>query len=113
MKLQGQKLESVAGAYVLGTLPVRARRRFEKLLREDVNVRRSYTTWRNHRHVHRQLRRADVLAGHAELVVDAVPVATQAAATNPREPAALFNLRDVTHDRPRSLELNHELRRHG
>jgi anti-sigma-K factor RskA len=45
MKLQGQKLESVAGAYVLGTLPLRARRRFEKLLREDVNARRAWLQW--------------------------------------------------------------------
>jgi anti-sigma-K factor RskA len=45
MKLQKQALEYVAGAYVLGTLPVRARRRFEALLREDLGVRRVWLQW--------------------------------------------------------------------
>jgi anti-sigma-K factor RskA len=45
MKLAGKALDYVAGAYVLGTLPVRARRRFESLLRQDLSARRAWLQW--------------------------------------------------------------------
>ncbi|HXC60604.1 MAG TPA: hypothetical protein VN645_14910, partial [Steroidobacteraceae bacterium] len=45
MKLEGRALDYIAGAYVLGTLPLRARRRFESLLRQDLSVRRIWLQW--------------------------------------------------------------------
>jgi anti-sigma-K factor RskA len=45
MKLQGRLLEQVAGAYALGTLSSRARRRFESLLLRDVDTRRAWQQW--------------------------------------------------------------------
>ncbi|MEO6184754.1 MAG: hypothetical protein ABIP38_06975 [Steroidobacteraceae bacterium] len=45
MKLQGRALEHVAGAYALGILSQRARRRFEALLQQDLAVRRSAQRW--------------------------------------------------------------------
>lgn len=45
MKLAGKALDYVAGAYVLGTLPLRTRRRFESLLRQDVSARRAWLQW--------------------------------------------------------------------
>jgi anti-sigma-K factor RskA len=45
MKLQGRALEYVAGAYALGTLSPRARRRFESLLQHDIAARRSWQQW--------------------------------------------------------------------
>jgi anti-sigma-K factor RskA len=44
MRLQGRALDSVAGAYALGTLSGRARRRFESLLR-DMAARRCWQQW--------------------------------------------------------------------
>lgn len=45
MKLQGRTLEQVAGAYALGTLSPRARRRFETHLSHDITVRRAWQQW--------------------------------------------------------------------
>jgi anti-sigma-K factor RskA len=45
MKLQGRALEQMAGAYALGTLSSRARRRFESLLLQDIHIRRTWQQW--------------------------------------------------------------------
>jgi len=45
MKLTGKALDYIAGAYVLGTLPLRPRRRFESLLRQDLTARRAWLQW--------------------------------------------------------------------
>jgi anti-sigma-K factor RskA len=45
MKLHGRALEQMAGAYALGTLSDRARRRFELLLLRDVGIRRALQLW--------------------------------------------------------------------
>lgn len=45
MRLQGRALEQVAGAYALGTLSPRTRRRFESLLLRDIRIRRTWQQW--------------------------------------------------------------------
>lgn len=45
MRLQGRTLDQVAGAYALGTLSPRARRRFESLLLRDIHIRRAWQQW--------------------------------------------------------------------
>jgi anti-sigma-K factor RskA len=45
MKLQGRALQQVAGAYALGSLAPRARRRFEALLERDLMARRAWQQW--------------------------------------------------------------------
>lgn len=45
MRLQGQRLEQVAGAYALGSLSPRARRRFEALMMRDIAARRAWQQW--------------------------------------------------------------------
>ncbi len=45
MKLQGRALQQVAGAYALGSLGPRARRRFEALLARDLLARRAWQQW--------------------------------------------------------------------
>jgi anti-sigma-K factor RskA len=45
MKLTGKALACISGAYVLGTLPVRPRRRFEAMLRNDLSARRAWLQW--------------------------------------------------------------------
>lgn len=45
MRLTGKALDYIAGAYVLGTLPLRARRRFETLLRQDLSARHAWLEW--------------------------------------------------------------------
>ena len=45
MKLQGRALDHVAAAYALGTLNLRARRRFEALLLQDITARRAWQQW--------------------------------------------------------------------
>jgi anti-sigma-K factor RskA len=45
MKLQGRALEQMAGAYALGALSARARRRFESLLLRDIQIRRAWQRW--------------------------------------------------------------------
>ncbi|MEP7312811.1 MAG: anti-sigma factor [Pseudomonadota bacterium] len=45
MNLQGTTLDSVAGAYVLGSLSPRARRRFNRLLQTDAAARASCDRW--------------------------------------------------------------------
>ena len=62
-------------------------------LEVDVDVGAGDAARRNRRHVHRELRRADVLARHPELVADAVPVAAHAAAADPHQPVVPFDLR--------------------
>jgi DNA-directed RNA polymerase specialized sigma24 family protein len=43
--LQRRALEHVAGAYALGTLNPRARRRFRSLMLQDIEIRRSWQQW--------------------------------------------------------------------
>ena len=57
-----------------------------------VDVRAGNASGRYHRDVHRQLRGADVLARHPELVADAVPVAAHAAAPDPHEAVMAFDI---------------------
>jgi anti-sigma-K factor RskA len=45
MNLQGQALQQVAGAYALGSLGPRTRRRFEALLARDLMARRAWQQW--------------------------------------------------------------------
>jgi anti-sigma-K factor RskA len=45
MKLQGRALQQMAGAYALGTLSPRARRRFESLMLRDIHIRRACQQW--------------------------------------------------------------------
>jgi anti-sigma-K factor RskA len=45
MNLQGQALQQVAGAYALGSLGPRARRRFEAILARDLMARRAWQQW--------------------------------------------------------------------
>jgi anti-sigma-K factor RskA len=45
VRLQGQRLEQVAGAYALGSLSPRASRRFEALLLRDIAARRAWQQW--------------------------------------------------------------------
>jgi anti-sigma-K factor RskA len=45
MRLAGRQLEQVAGAYALGSLSPRARRRFEALMARDVAARRAWQQW--------------------------------------------------------------------
>jgi anti-sigma-K factor RskA len=45
MRLQGRALQQMAGAYALGTLSPRARRRFESLLLRDIQIRRAWQQW--------------------------------------------------------------------
>ncbi|MEO8315036.1 MAG: hypothetical protein ABI645_09600 [Pseudomonadota bacterium] len=45
MKLQERALQLVAGAYALGTLSPRSRRRFEALLTRDIVARRAWQQW--------------------------------------------------------------------
>lgn len=63
MKLQGERLELIAAAYVLGTLQGGARRRLETLARQHPEVREAVQRWQHH------------LAGLTELVPEVAPPA--------------------------------------
>jgi anti-sigma-K factor RskA len=45
MKLQGRALQQLAGAYAVGSLSPRTRRRFEALLERDLSARRAWQQW--------------------------------------------------------------------
>ncbi len=64
MKLQGELLELIAAAYVLGTLQGGARRRLETLARQHPEVREAVQRWQHH------------LAGLTELAPEVTPPAT-------------------------------------
>lgn len=64
MKLQGERLELIAAAYVLGTLQGGARRRLETLARQHPEVREAVQRWQHH------------LAGLTELAPEVAPPAT-------------------------------------
>ena len=64
----------------------------EHHLEADVNVGAGHSSGGNRRNVHRQGGGPDVLTGHAELVLDAVPVTAEAAPSNPRQSGVLLDL---------------------